>query len=110
MATKKTKKKKSSKFKLAATIVAAAATGYYLYGPKAKENSAKIKAWTVKAKGEVLGHFERRRDINEDQYKEIVDTVTKKYAKLKTVGETEAAKLNRELKRHWKAIKSGVSE
>lgn len=93
---------------LIAALVGAVATGYFLYEPKAAENKVKIKAWTLKAKGEILEHFEKKHDVTEEQYKEIVDKVTAKYSKLKTVGEEEAGKLNRELKKHWKAIKAGV--
>lgn len=99
-----------TKLGLAAALVGAVATGYYLYGEKVLENKVKIKAWTLKAKGEVLEQFEKKKELTEDQYKEIVDKVTMKYGKLKTVGETEAGKLNRELKKHWKAIKTGVEE
>ncbi len=114
MSTKKTTKRKcgskKSKVGFAATLVGAAATGYYLFGPKAEPTRKKIKAWTLKAKGEVLEHFEKRKEVTEEQYKEIVDKVTNKYGRLKTVGEAEAMKLNRELKRHWRAIKSGVED
>ena len=113
MSAKKTTKRKcggKAKMTLAASLVGALATGYFLYGPNAEKSKKKIKAWTLKAKGEVLEHFEKRKDVTEEQYKNTVDKVTNKYAKLKTVGEKEAMKLNRELKRHWKAIKSELSE
>lgn len=108
------KAKKTSKtgagLGLAATLVGAVAAGFYLYGPKGKENRVKIKAWSLKAKADVLEQFEKKKEITEEQYKEIVDKVTTKYGKLKTVGEEEATKLNKELKRHWKAIHQGVQE
>jgi len=93
---------------LVAALAGAAAAGFFLYGPKAAENKVKIKAWTLKAKAEILEQFEKRCEVTEEQYKEIVDKVTAKYGKLKTVGEMESAKLNRELKKHWKAIKTHV--
>lgn len=113
MTEKKTTKKESNagvKLGLAATLVGAIATGYFLYGPKGKENRVKIKAWTLKAKAEVLEQFEKKKEITEEQYKEIVDKVTTKYGKLKAIGEEESSKLNRELKRHWKAIHQGVKD
>ncbi len=117
MATKKTVKKTTKKkcggkkkVALAASLVGALAAGYYLYGPNAEKSKKKIKGWTLRAKGEVLERFEKKKEVSEEQYKEIVDKITNKYAKLKTVGEKEAAKLNRELKRHWKAIKAELSE
>lgn len=113
MATKKKSddsKKDGVGLGLAATLVGAVAAGFYLYGPKGKENRVKIKAWTLKAKAEVLEQFEKRREITEEQYAEIVDKITTKYGKLKTVGEEESAKLNQELKKHWKAIHKSVKD
>jgi len=111
MATKKTKKKESgSGLGIAAALIGVAATGYYLYGPKGAENKKKVKALTLKAKAEVLEKFEKAKDVTDESYAETVDKVTAKYAKLKTVGEDEAGKLNRELKRHWKAIKRAAEE
>lgn len=110
---KKTQKKKEDKslgLGFAATLVGAVATGLYLYGPKGKEHRKKVKAWTIKAKGEVLEQFEKKKEISEEQYHDIVDKVTNKYAKLKSVGEEEASKLNRELRRHWKQIKKTAQE
>ena len=107
------KKKGASKktgLTLAAALVGAVATGLYLYGPKGKEHRKHVKAWTVKAKGEVLEQFEKKKDVTEEQYQEIVDKVTTKYGKLKSVGEQEAEKLNKELKRHWKEIKKAAKE
>lgn len=104
------KKGGAGKLALAAAAVGAAAIGYFLHGPSAEENRKKLKAWTVKAKAEVLEQFEKKKEITEVEYKEIVDKVTGKYGKLKTVGEIEAVKLNKELKRHWNAIKNSLTE
>lgn len=101
---------KSSGLGLAATLIGAAAAGFYLYGPKGAENRKKIRGWTLRAKGEVLEKIEKAKEVSDDSYVEIVDKVTAKYAKLKDVGEDEAAKLNKELKRHWKSIKKAAAE
>lgn len=90
---------------LAAGIVSAAAAGFFLYGPKGKENRVKIKSWTLKAKAEMLEQLEKAKEVTEESYTAMADKVTTKYGKLKAVGEEEAGKLNTELKRHWKAIK-----
>lgn len=106
---KKTNQKESSgAMKFAAGLVGALAVGYYLYSPKGKEHRQKVKAWTVKAKGEVLEQFEKKKELTEEQYRETIDKVTAKYAKLKSVGQAEAEKLNKELKKHWKEIKKGI--
>jgi len=104
------KKDKKGGAAIAATLLSAAAAGFYLYGPKGAENRVKIKAWTLKAKAEVLEHFEKSKEVSGEKYEEVIDKVTGKYAKMKTVGEEEAAKLNRELKRHWKAIQKAAAE
>lgn len=100
--------KRDSRFKsglaLGASIVAAIAGGYFLYGPHGKANRKKIEGWALKAKGEVLDEIENMREITEAKYHDTVDKVTKRYARLKKVGEKEAAKLNKELKKHWKHI------
>jgi len=109
MATKKVKKG-SGGGKLVAALVGAAAAGYYLYGPKGAANRQKVKAWSLKAKAEVLEKLEKAKDVSDKSYAETVDKVTAKYAKLKTVGDAEASKLNRELKRHWGAIKKSATK
>ena len=108
MATKrKAKKKKSSGIGLGVVALAAAAAAgtYFLYGSKnAAKNRKNVKGWTLKAKGEVLEKMERMKNIDEADYKRIVDTVAKKYKKLKTVNTKEAEELARELKKQWKEI------
>lgn len=94
----------------AGAAVATAAVGYFLYGPKGAENRKKVEAWTVKAKGEVLTKLESAKEVSEEKYHEIVDSVTSKYAKLKNVGEDKAEQLNKELKRHWSKIKKETKE
>lgn len=103
-------KKKSGGGKLAAALIGAAAAGYYLYGPKGSQNRQKVKAWSLKAKAEVLEKIEKAKTLGESEYAKHVDTVTAKYAKVKAVGKDEAAKLNRELKSHWSAIKKSAEK
>jgi hypothetical protein len=105
MATKKEQQEIGAGLGVAAALITTAAAGFFLYGPKGAENRVKVRAWTLKAKAEVLEHFEKAKDITDDSYDAVVDKVTAKYAKVKTVGEEEAAKLNAELKKHWKSIK-----
>ncbi len=108
MATKrKTTKKKSGGIGLGVVALAAAAAAgtYFLYGSKnATKNRKSVKGWTLKAKGEVLEKMEKMKNIDEAGYKRIVDTVAKKYKKLKTVNTKEAEALASELKKQWKEI------
>ncbi len=104
MAEKKQKEEKAGGLGFAAALVAAAAAGMYLYGKNGTERRQKIQAWSLKAKADVLEQFEKRKEVGKAQYEEVIDKVTAKYARLKNVGDEEATKLNKELKKHWKAI------
>ena len=109
-------KKKSCKpkgkgvFTLAAALVGGLAITKYLQTGEGQSKIKQARAWTIKAKGEVLEQFEKRKEMTEAQYKEIIDKVTNKYGKVKSVGQAEADKLNKELKKHWKEIKKELTE
>lgn len=107
-AQKKKTKQRSSGFgkgvALGAALVGAAAAALYYGGDKGKTRRAEVKAWSLKARAEVLEEFEKMKNVSEETYEKAVGKVTKKYAKLQRVGEAEAAKLNRELLKHWKQI------
>lgn len=99
--------KKSSLVKnvaLGAGVVALAAAGYLLFGPKGKANRKAIKGWTVKAKGEILEGLEKLQDVTKDKYDAIVSSVAKKYAKVKDVLPDEVANFEKEALKHWKSI------
>lgn len=82
--------------------VAAAGT-YFLYGAKqAKANRKKVKAWMLKAKGEVLEQLERMDIIDEKKYQAAVDKVAKKYRTIKSIDPKEVEETIADLKRHWK--------
>ncbi len=111
-----TKKKQDTKgsgavtgFVLGAATVAATAAGYFLYGPKGAQNRTAVRAWTLKAKGDVLSEFEKMKEVSEDSYFAAVDKVTARYAKLKDVTEAEREKFAAELKKYWKEIKKQAS-
>lgn len=105
---KNTKKTDSSNFDEGVVVgvaaAAAAFAGYYLFGPKGKENRAKIKGWTLKAKGEVLERIEKLEEVSEEKYHAIVDSVMNKYKKLKHTTEEETDKLEKELKKRFKDV------
>jgi hypothetical protein len=107
-------KKKGVLGKVGAFIAGASAAtvvgGYFLYGPKGKENRKKVEGWVVKAKGEVLEKIENTKEMSEEKYAQIIDTVTAKYGKAKHIGRDRAAKLGTELKHHWKEVKKEVKE
>lgn len=104
-----TKKDNSKVLKVAAFAAGAfavAAAGYYFFGPDAKKNQKKLKGWTIKMKGEVVEKLEKLKEVTEPAYNNIVDTVAKKYSKLK--GEEEVADLVKDLKKHWKSVTKDI--
>ena len=88
------------------TALAAAALGaYFLYGTvEGKKQRRKIRGWALKAKGEVLEKLENLKEVNEDAYQQIVNSVTARYKNLKNVNPAELASLAKELKGHWQNI------
>lgn len=86
-------------------LVAGIAGAYYLYGTKeGTKKRAKIKGWTLKAKGEVLEKLENLKDVNEVKYNEVLEMVMKKYRGLKNIDRGEIDALVVDLKKHWKNI------
>jgi hypothetical protein len=107
---KKTRKKVAVGIGLA-TLAAAAAGTYFLYGTKEGAKRRKqIRGWTLRMKGEILEKMENLKDMSEDAYNRIVDQVADKYKKAKNVDAAELAALVGDVKRHWKNIKSHLTE
>lgn len=91
---------------LVGLAAAAAAGAYFLYGSKeGAKRRAKIRGWSLKAKGEVLDRLEGLKEVNQEAYDKVVDTVTDKYKKMKNVDVAELALLTQDLKRHWGNIR-----
>lgn len=91
-----------------ALAVAAAAGVYFLYGSKdAPKNRKTVKGWALKAKGEVLEKMEQvKGEITEENYHKIVDGVMVKYRKLKNQHGDDIDALVKDMKSHWKNIKT----
>jgi hypothetical protein len=94
---------------LAALAIAGAAGAYFLYGKDGAKNRKQVKSWALKAKAEVLEKLEKARVLSEENYHMIVDAAMAKYAKAKNVAPAEVADLSRELKSHWKRIKTHLN-
>ncbi len=93
-----------------AGVLVTLAAAYFLYGSKdAPKNRKVIKGWMLKAKGEVLEKFENLKEVNEDRYYAVVDTVMNKYKMLKSLDPNEVMSLASDLKRHWKNIKADLT-
>lgn len=89
-----------------AVAAALTAGGYFLYGKDGAKNRKKVKSWMLKARAEVLEHMEKLNDMDQADYVAVVDKVMKRYEVMKDVGTKEADALSRELKSHWKHIKT----
>ena len=88
---------------IALAAIAAAAT-YFLTGKRGVENRAKIEAWTLKMKGEVLEKMKKMKEMNKEAYYELVDEVAVRYARVGRVGAAEMKHMTEELKGAWAHI------
>lgn len=106
--------KKSSnigaKLGLAGLAVAGIAAGYFLYGKDGAKNRKAIKTWTLRAKADVLEKLEKAKEVSEDTFHSVVDEISTKYgSKVKDISPEEVALFAKDLKKHWKDIKSTLS-
>ena len=85
--------------------LAAAAGAYYFYGSKeATKHRHQMKAWAVKAKGDVMDQLEQMKDLSQETYEQAVSDVVSKYKELKKASPKELDLLKKELNGHWKNI------
>lgn len=92
-----------------ALVAATAAAGYFLYGSKDGARNRKIvKGWMLKAKGEVLENIEKLKNVDEEDYNKIIDKVSAKYAKIKSLDSNEVYALMDDMRRHWKRIQKDI--
>jgi hypothetical protein len=93
---------------LGASLAGIAASTYFFFGPKGKQNQKHAKAWAIKMKGDVIEKLETAREISEPIYHEIIDSIAAKYEKGMKATSEEIKILSSDLKKHWKTIsKSG---
>jgi len=108
---KKTNKSNVVKYAvIGASLAGLAATAYFLFGPKGKQNRQHIKAWAIKMKAEVIERLETAREITEPVYHEIIDSVAKDYKKGKKASQGEVDAIADDLKKHWKSMSKLASE
>ncbi len=107
---KNTQNNVGEKVAVAVGMLAALSAGaYYLYGTKeGAKKRVKIRGWMLKAKGEVMDKMESMKEVNEDAYNMLVQTVMKKYEAVKNIDPKEVQELTSDLKKHWKNIKKHV--
>ena len=117
MATKKQTKKTGLSNKQAIGLglgitaaVAAAAGGYFLYGSKnAAKNRKVVKSWALKAKADVLEVMEKAKNMTQEEYEQVIETVVAGYAAAKSASKNELADFKKEMKEHWKGIAKNAS-
>jgi adenylosuccinate synthase len=94
---------------IAGLAAAAIAGGYFFYGKDGAKHRKTIKAWSIKAKGEVLEKLEKAKELSEEAFHQAVDAAAVKYSKTKNVAPEEIADFAKNLKKHWKDIKREIN-
>lgn len=93
-----------------ATVLAASAAAYLLFGKDGKKNQKMVRGWAVKMKGEIIEKLEDAKDVSEPVYHKIVDTIAARYAKAKNVDSAELAKAVEDIRKHWKVISKATKK
>ena len=94
---------------LTAAAVAAAST-YFLYGSKsAAKNRKTVKSWMLKAKAEVLEKLEVAKNMSQEEYEEVINTIAGTYSELKDASRVDIKSFKEEMKDHWKAIEKSAT-
>ena len=96
---------------LAAVAAAAAIAGtYFLYGAKsAPKHRKQVKAWSLKARGEILEQLEKLSKVDEEIYHKVIKQVAGKYKTLKRLDAKDVVEFAEELKSHWKDIAKDIA-
>lgn len=85
--------------------VAAAAGGFFLYGSKnAAKNRKAVKSWALKAKAEVLEGIETAKDMTQEEYEQLINTVATTYLTAKSASKNELSEFKKEMKEHWQGL------
>lgn len=88
-----------------AAVAAAVAGTYFLYGSKnAPKRRKQVKAWSLKARGEILEQLEKLSKVDEAIYHRVIKEVASKYKTLKRLDSKDVVEFVGELKDHWKDI------
>lgn len=89
---------------LTAAAVAAAGT-FFLYGSKgASKNRKAVKSWALKAKAEVLEKLEQAKEMSQEEYEQVIDTVGTAYAQVKEASKVDISGFKKEMKEYWNKI------
>ena len=94
---------------IAGAAAAAIAGGYFFYGKDGAKHRKHLKAWSIKAKAEVMDKLEKAKELSEANYNDAVDLVAAKYSSVKTIAPEDVQAFARDLKKHWRDIKRETS-
>jgi hypothetical protein len=88
---------------ISAGVAASAAAAYFFFGPEGQKNRKKLQGWMIKMKGEIVEKMESAKDLTEEAYHRIVDSVAASYEK-KGVSPEMVQMLAASLKKQWKGF------
>ena len=93
-----------------AALAAAAAGAYYFNGPDGKKHKKQVKAWSEKAKKEMIAKVKQMKSMSAGAYHQAAAEVLAKYKQAKNVDPAELAALGKELKSHWDGISKTLAK
>lgn len=95
---------------LAGLAVAGIAGAYLLYGKDGAKNRKAIKSWTLRAKADILEKLEKAKEVSQETFETVVDEISAKYgSKIKDIDPVDIEKFAKDIKKHWKDIKSDLT-
>lgn len=95
---------------LAGLAVAGIAGAYLLYGKDGAKNRKAIKSWTLRAKADILEKLEKAKEVSQETFETVVDEISTKYgSKIKDIDPADIEKFAKDIKKHWKDIKSDLA-
>lgn len=95
---------------LAGLAVAGIAGAYLLYGKDGAKNRKTIKAWTLRAKADILEKLEKAKEVSQETFEVVVDEISAKYGtKIKDIDPADIEKFAKDIKKHWKDIKTELA-
>ena len=88
----------------------AAAGAYFLYGSKsAAKNRKTVKSWALKAKAEVLEKLEDAQEMTQNEYEQLIKSVSGAYTGAKNASKKDLVEFSKEMKDHWKSIEKAAA-
>ncbi len=88
-------------------VLAALAGGtaaYLLYNNRGAKNRKRMKGWVLKMKDEVLDQIDDFKEIGQDAYEQIVESVAKRYEGMKNISRQELSSVVDDLKKQWNRV------